>query len=440
MFRVCIRYRFPIALPSNATRSFSGSSNEPHYDVVVVGGGIVGAATARELAGRHPHLTLAVLEKEKSVGVHQSGHNSGVIHAGIYYKPGSLKAKLCVEGMHMAYEYCDQEGIPYRKCGKLIVAVDDSELDRLDELHERSKRNNVPDVVMLDAAQIKEIAPNFRGVRALWSPHTGIVDWGLVTEHYARNFVDRGGTIHTDAEVLGFESNKGDYPVRINMKNKSVVCRYVLTCGGLQSDRLAKLTGCSSEPRILPFRGEYLLLCPEKSHLVTTNIYPVPDPRFPFLGVHFTPRMNGDIWLGPNAILALKREGYKWSDISIKDTWEALTFRGFQRLAIKFVSFGLKEVMRSAFPRLQVAKLQEYMPDITAADIRRGPAGVRAQALNADGSLEDDFVFSRGDGVKDADQVASRVLHCRNAPSPGATSSLAIAKMIADKCREEFVL
>ncbi|KAF2367717.1 FAD dependent oxidoreductase [Trinorchestia longiramus] len=440
MLRAIARGRFQQIVPYGIERCFGTSANEPHYDVVVVGGGIVGTATARELAGRHPHLSLAVLEKEKTLGVHQSGHNSGVIHAGIYYKPGSLKAKLCVEGMHLAYEYCDQEGIPYRKCGKLIVAVDDTELGRLADLHERAKRNNVPDLVMLDAAQIREIAPHCRGVRALWSPHTGIVDWGLVTEHYARNFKDRGGIIHTQAEVIGFQANKGDYPVRINLKDKSVVCRYVLTCGGLQSDRLAKLTGCSSEPRILPFRGEYLLLRPEKKHLVPTNIYPVPDPRFPFLGVHFTPRMNGDIWLGPNAILALKREGYRWRDISFRDTWEALSYRGFQRLALQFVSFGIKEVMRSAFPRLQVAKLQEYIPEITASDIKRGPSGVRAQALNADGSLEDDFVFSRGDGIRDADNVASRVLHCRNAPSPGATSSLAIAKMIADKCREEFKL
>lgn len=420
------------------------TTSEPHYDVVVVGGGIVGTATARELAGRHPHLSLAVLEKEKAVGLHQSGHNSGVIHAGIYYKPGSLKAKLCVEGMHLAYEYLEEEGIPYRKCGKLIVAVDASELGRLDDLHERAKLNNVPDMVMLDGQQIKEIEPYCQGVRALWSPWTGIVDWELVTHHYARNFEDRGGKIHTDAEVLSFEENHGDYPVRIKTKNKSIVCRYVLTCGGLHSDRLARLTGCSSEPRILPFRGEYLLLRKEKQYLVKTNIYPVPDPRFPFLGVHFTPRMNGDIWLGPNAILALKREGYTWGDISFRDTWEAVSFRGFQRLALKFVTFGMKEVMRSAFPRLQVAKLQQYIPEITAADISRGPAGVRAQALNADGSLEDDFVFSRGDDSGDtgceSGHVASRVLHCRNAPSPGATSSLAIARMIADKCREEFAL
>jgi len=416
-------------------------STEPHFDVVVVGGGIVGAATARELSGRHPHLSLAIVEKESRMGAHQSGHNSGVIHAGIFYKPGSLKAKLCVAGMHQSYSYLESEGIPYKKSGKLIVAVEERELENLAELHRRAQLNNVPEILMLDAKQIREIEPHCKGLAALWSPWTGIVDWGLVTQHFATNFTDRGGKIFLNSEVVKFESNSGEYPVRIRTKDSSIVCRYVLTCAGLQSDRMAVLTGCSANPRILPFRGEYLLLHPSKRHLVKTNIYPVPDPRFPFLGVHFTPRMNGDIWLGPSALLAFKREGYSWFDVSPKDLWDAFTYGGFQRFAFRFLGFGLNEMARSVFPRLQVRQLQRYIPELSAADVTRGPAGVRAQALNLDGSLEDDFVFSRAEERADMPgSVASRVLHCRNCPSPAATSSLAISKMIADRFSEEFHL
>jgi len=408
--------------------------------VVIVGGGIVGAATARELAGRHPHLSLAILEKEPELGYHQSGHNSGVIHAGIFYKPGSLKAKLCVQGMHMSYSYLEQEGIPYKKSGKLIVAVEEKELENLEELHRRATLNNVPEILMVDSKQIQEIEPHCTGgLRALWSPWTGIVDWGLVTQHFGQNFRDRGGDVHLNSEVLGFEpTHQADFPVRIRTKDKSIVCRYVLTCAGLQSDRVATLTGCDPNPKILPFRGEYLLLKREKSHLVKTNIYPVPDPRFPFLGVHFTPRMNGDIWLGPSALLAFKREGYTWFDISARDLMDAFGYRGFQKFAFKFLVFGMTEMVRSAFPSLQVKQLQRYIPELRASDVTRGPSGVRAQALNYDGSLEDDFVFSRGS--VDQGTVAERVLHCRNCPSPAATSSLAIAQMIADRCTEEFRL
>lgn len=425
-------------------RYFSAIKNGSSYDIVVVGGGIVGMATARELQLRYPKYKCAVLEKEKTLGEHQSGHNSGVLHAGIYYKPGTLKARLCVEGMKLAYEYCDAKNIPYRKCGKLIVATNKIEVERLMDLYDRALKNKCPDIKIIERKEIKKYEPYCEGIRALWSPHTGIVDWGLVTRHYGKDFKEKGGVIYNDFLVTDFleepdssKSKDNQYPIRVAGKNdKFVRARYVLTCGGLHSDRLAEKSGCSKEPRIIPFRGEYLLLNPDKCHLIKGNIYPVPDPRFPFLGVHFTPRMDGSVWLGPNAILAFKREGYRWGDIDFSDLFDALKYPGFQRLAIKYASFGTKEMIRSAFIGLQLNELRKYIPQITAKDIKRGPTGVRAQAVASDGSLVDDFVFdSAGKGL-----LAKRVLHCRNAPSPGATSSLSIAKMIADKMAKQMDL
>jgi len=453
----------PSSQPILFRRSFSERSDDQKFDVVIVGGGIVGMATAKELISRHPNLQFAVLEKENDLGsqvstqsssklycfeiiaMHQSGHNSGVVHAGIYYKPGSLKAKLCVEGLHLAYKYFDEKSIPYKKCGKLVVAVDEKELPRLADLHKRALQNGCPDLQLIEGEQIKEIEPHCRGLKALWSPHTGIVDWGLVTQHYGKDFTSLGGHIHLNFQVDGFhsvpESNKSTSSCDGNLirvsgtRGQSVRCRYVLGCAGLQSDRLAELSGCPREPRIVPFRGEYLLLNPQKAHLVRGNIYPVPDPRFPFLGVHFTPRMDGSVWLGPNAVLALKREGYRWRDIDLRDLADSLRFRGFQKLAVKYATFGLNEMLSSAFIRLRVKELQKYIPQVESSDIVRGPAGVRAQALDVDGNLVDDFIFDVGSG-----EVGERVLHCRNAPSPAATSSLAIAKMIADEVDKRFHL
>ncbi|XP_067624612.1 L-2-hydroxyglutarate dehydrogenase, mitochondrial [Eurosta solidaginis] len=417
------------------------SRQSDDYDLVVVGGGIVGAASAREILLRHPHLRVALLEKEHKLAMHQSGHNSGVIHAGIYYKPGSLKAKLCVEGMHLAYDYLNERKIPCKKVGKLIVATSDDEVERLMELYERGQKNLCPDLKLIDGSQIQEIEPHCEGVKAIHSPHTGIVDWGLVTQYFAEDIKKAGGVVHLNFNVSKFvettDSDSDKYPVTIRGARgyQQVRTRYVLTCAGLQSDKLAELTGCSRDPRIIPFRGEYLLLAKEKQHLVRGNIYPVPDPNLPFLGVHFTPRMDGSVWLGPNAVLAFKREGYTWCDVNLFELFDAVRHPGFVKMASRHMKFGLSEMIKSLFIRLHTKQLQKYIPEIDEFDISNGPAGVRAQAMDSYGNLVDDFVFDKGEGDS---ALARQVLHCRNAPSPGATSSLAIAKMIADKLETEF--
>ncbi|KAM4543290.1 L-2-hydroxyglutarate dehydrogenase, mitochondrial [Odontesthes bonariensis] len=415
------------------------------YDVAVVGAGIVGLAAARELILRHPSLSFILLEKEKELASHQSGHNSGVIHSGIYYTPGSLKARLCVRGATLAYEYCEKKGIPYKRCGKLIVAVEQEEIPRLKALYERGMKNNVRDLSVVDAKGIQEREPYCRGIMALDSPYTGIVDWRMVALRYGTDFEEAGGKVVTEYEVSDIstvkespaESTEGmKYPIAVrDKKGDEVRCRYVLTCGGLYSDRLSQISGCSPEPRIVPFRGDYLVLKPEKHYLVKGNIYPVPDPRFPFLGVHFTPRMDGSVWLGPNAVLAFKREGYNVYDFNAQDFADALSFRGLQRLIMRNVTYGIGEMYRGVFIGAQVKILQKYIPELSLSDVLRGPAGVRAQALDRDGNLVDDFVFDGGVG-----DVGSRVLHVRNAPSPAATSSLAIAEMIADEVEKRFTL
>ncbi|XP_077416664.1 L-2-hydroxyglutarate dehydrogenase, mitochondrial [Vanacampus margaritifer] len=414
-------------------------------DVAVVGAGIVGLATARELILRHPTLTFTLLEKEKELSAHQSGHNSGVIHSGIYYTPGSLKARLCVRGAALAYDYCDKKQIPYKKCGKLIVALEQEEIPRLKALYERGQKNNVPGLSIVDAKGIREREPYCKGVMALDSPNTGIVDWRQVALQYGKDFEEAGGKVVTQYEVsdiaMATESPAGGadglkYPIAIkDKKGNELRCRYVLTCGGLYSDRLSQISGCSREPRIVPFRGDYLVLKPDKHYLVKGNIYPVPDPRFPFLGVHFTPRMDGSIWLGPNAVLAFKREGYKIYDFNVRDLADALSFRGLQKLVLKNISYGVGEMYRGIFIGAQVKLLQKYIPELSRSDVLRGPAGVRAQALDRDGNLVDDFVFDGGVG-----DLGSRVLHVRNAPSPAATSSLAIGEMVADEVESRFAL
>uniref|UniRef100_A0A8B9UCL9 L-2-hydroxyglutarate dehydrogenase, mitochondrial n=2 Tax=Anas TaxID=8835 RepID=A0A8B9UCL9_9AVES len=415
------------------------------FDVAVVGAGIVGLASARELVLRHPELAFAVLEKEKELAHHQSGHNSGVIHSGIYYTPGSLKAKLCVQGAALCYEYCDQKGIPYKQCGKLIVAVEQDEIPRLKALYERGLQNNVRGLKLIGSKEIQAKEPFCRGLMALDSPYTGIVNYKQVAESYAEDFQEAGGTILTDFEVTGMEMAKESssestdglkYPVIVrNSKGEEIYCRHIVTCAGLYSDRLSEISGCSPEPRIVPFRGDYLVLKPEKCYMVKGNIYPVPNPRFPFLGFHFTPRMDGSVWLGPNAVLAFKREGYKLFDFSTTDFFDAVLYSGLWKLVLRNLSYGLNEIYRACFLSAQVKELQKFIPEVTVNDVLRGPSGVRAQALDSDGNLVDDFVFDGGTG-----DIGSRILHVRNAPSPAATSSLAIAKMIADEVKRRFEL
>ncbi|XP_030922076.1 L-2-hydroxyglutarate dehydrogenase, mitochondrial [Geospiza fortis] len=399
------------------------------FDVAVVGAGIVGLATARELLQRHPSLALAVLEKEQEPAHHQSGHNSGVIHSGIYYTPGSLKAKLCVQGAALCYKYCDQKGIPYKQCGKLIVAVEQDEIPRLKALYERGLQNNVPGLKLIGAKEIQEKEPFCRGLMALDSPYTGIVDYKQVAQSYARDFQEAGGTILTDFEVTAMEMAKE------SSAESEDGLKYPVIVRSKKSDRLAQISGCSPQPRIVPFRGDYLVLKPEKSYLVKGNIYPVPNPRFPFLGFHFTPRMDGSVWLGPNAVLAFKREGYKLLDFSPGDFLDAVTYSGLWKLVLRNVSYGLGELYRAFSLSAQVRQLQRFIPEVTTNDVLRGPSGVRAQALDSEGNLVDDFVFDGGSGA-----VGSRILHVRNAPSPAATSSLAIAAAIADEAQRRFQL
>ncbi|KAL9952047.1 hypothetical protein ACROYT_G039247 [Oculina patagonica] len=422
-------------------------ATQASYDLVIVGGGIVGLGTARELILRHPTLKLAVVEKENELSVHQSGKNSGVVHCGIYYTPGSLKAKLCVEGLDLTYKYCDEKNIPYKKCGKIIVAVEKKELPQLEKLYQRGLENGVKDLKILDSKEIKEVEPYCEGLSAILSPNTGILDWAEVAKSYGDDFKKAGGDIYTGYEVTDFtcspESSQSQekeaghtHPVTVHGKNVSPIsCRYVVTCGGLYSDRLAEKSGCKKDPRIVPFRGEYLKLKDEKSYLVNGNIYPVPDPNFPFLGVHFTPRIDGSVWLGPNAVLAFAREGYKLTDVNVKDLIDALGYRGLRKLMFQYFTFGVGEYYRGIIKSAQVKQLQRYVPSLKVEDVEKGPAGVRAQAMDRDGNLVDDFVFDGGSG-----DIGSRVLHVRNAPSPGATSSLAIAKMVAEKVQDRFHL
>ncbi|XP_065832745.1 L-2-hydroxyglutarate dehydrogenase, mitochondrial-like [Oscarella lobularis] len=415
-----------------SSKRWISAKSSRHFDLIVVGGGIVGLATARELLLRHKNHSVALLEKEKRLAAHQTGHNSGVIHSGIYYTPGSLKAKLCVEGMDLIYKYCNENDVPYKKCGKIIVAVEESELPRLDALYERALQNRVKGVCMIDGKSIKDIEPLCKGLKAIHSPETGIIDYGQLARSFGRTFEDLGGKIFTETEVVNFSQNQDS--VCVHAKDGSTFSgRHVITCGGLQADQLATLSGGKRDPQIVPFRGEYLVLKPGKRHLIKGNIYPVPDPRFPFLGVHFTPRMDGNVWLGPNAVLAFAREGYKFWNIKWADLKSALLYSGFRNLAAKHLSFGMKEFFRSALLAAQIVQLQKYVPDLQIDDVTRGPAGVRAQALSPDGSLVDDFIFDSGSG-----ELESRVLHVRNAPSPAATSSLAIAKMIAKEAEEKF--
>ncbi|CAF3059695.1 unnamed protein product [Rotaria socialis] len=408
-------------------------------DCLIVGGGIVGVAVARHLQATFSHLKCLLVEKENTLAKHQTGHNSGVIHAGIYYKTGSLKAKLCIAGLKRTYEYCDTNHIPYKKCGKLIVAVERDQLGRLENIYRQAIQNGVQDVKLLDSNQIRELEPNCRGIQAIHSPHTGIVDYGLLCRHFGKSFEQLGGRIALNFEAEKFlSSGDATYPILVKSKtNSTFLSRYVITCGGLQADQLAIACGGSKNPTIVPFRGDYLVLKSNRDELkINGNIYPVPDPRFPFLGVHFTPRMDGSIWLGPNAVLSMKREGYGLFDISIKDTVDLALNGGLRKLAWKNMSYGINEMRRAYSLSATVRELQKFVPSVTVNDVERGPSGIRAQALSDDGNLVEDFVFE----TVNTGDLKDLILHVRNAPSPAATSSIPIADMIVAKAKECFNL
>jgi L-2-hydroxyglutarate oxidase len=391
-------------------------------DVAVVGGGLIGLATAMALAGQGRQVT--VLEAEERLAVHQSGHNSGVIHSGIYYKPGSLKATLCAAGARALYRLCAEEGIAHERCGKLIVATRPDELPRLDELERRGAANGLAGVRRLGPEEIREVEPHAVGIAALHVPETGIADYPAVARAYARRIEAAGGRVATGVRLTGV---RRDGPGLIAETSRgALACALLVNCAGLQSDRVARLCGAAPDVRIFPFRGEYYDLVPERRSLVRGLIYPVPDPRFPFLGVHLTRRVDGSIEAGPNAVLALKREGYRWRDISLRDAAAIAAWPGFWHLAARYGGIGVYEVRRSLSKGLFVRDLQRLVPAIAAADVHRAGSGVRAQALDARGGLIDDFRIVRSE----------RAIHVLNAPSPGATASMPIGERIAAMAAE----
>ena len=397
-------------------------------DVFVIGGGIVGLATALEITRKLPTMNVHLVEKEEHVARHQSGHNSGVIHSGIYYKPGSLKAKLCVEGAAAMVAFCREYGIQHNVCGKVIVATIEDELPRLQTLFERAQVNGLSGVRILSPAEIQELEPHCSGIRGLHIPSTGIADYVAVCEKLAELITQNGGRVSTSTEVERFV--RRDKETIIETGKGAFQARFVINCAGLHSDRVSRLAGGRQDIAIVPFRGEYYDLVPEREYLVKSLIYPVPDPRFPFLGAHFTQRIHGGVDAGPNAVLALAREGYRWSQVSIRDTAETLTFPGFWRLAGKYWRYGAGEVYRSLSKSAFVRALQRLVPEIQNTDLVADGSGVRAQALRADGSLVDDFHFER----------VTNMLHVYNVPSPAATASLAIGRAIAAMAQKEFAL
>lgn len=386
----------------------------------VVGGGIIGTAVARELLRRRPGLGLDLLEAEPTLAAHQTGRNSGVVHAGLYYPPGSLKATLCRRGVGLLREYCAENGLPFRAVGKVLVAVTPAQVPRLDAIAERARANGVPDIRLLDPLALAAVEPHVVGLAGLHSPSTAITDYGAVTRRLAADVAELGGTVRTSCPVLGLRSVGTAVAVRLTDGEH----RYdqVVLCAGVGVDRLAAAAGDDPEPRLVPFRGEYHLLRPGAERLVRGLVYPVPDPRYPFLGVHLTPRVDGAVLVGPNALLAGARDGYTWGRVSPWDLVDTVARPGFVRFAAQHWRTGVTEMLGSLSTRRFVTGARAMVPELTAADLRPGTAGIRAQALDRDGTLVDDFRLTR----------TGPVLAVRNAPSPAATSSLAIAEHVVD--------
>jgi 2-hydroxyglutarate dehydrogenase len=385
-----------------------------------VGGGILGLAVARELIMRNPQASVCVLEREQRLAAHQSGHSSGVIHAGIYYRPGSLKARLCVQGARELYEYCASREIPHERCGKVILATASHELGRLAELERRGRSNGVRGLRRIAGAELARVEPHASGIEALHSPDTGIVDFGAVANAYARDVAEAGGTIVAGCEIDGVHSSSR--ALHLRCASGAIEAGHAIFCAGAWADRLARASGASDDPRIVPFRGAYLRLAPERRHLVRSLIYPVPDPSLPFLGTHLSRRIDGEVLIGPTALIAGARDAYSLATVRRADLIDTLAWPGTWRMLGRWWQTGVTELHHAASRASLVRAAARYVPELRTADVQPGPAGVRAQALGRDGRLLDDFVFS----------VTERALHVRNAPSPGATASLAIARHVAD--------
>ncbi len=401
----------------------SGLGTEPprECDAVVIGGGILGLAAARELASRHDGLRVSVLEREPRLAAHQTGRTSGVIHAGIYYRPGSLKARLCVQGARELYAYCEEHGIRTERSGKVIVATRESELGGLSELERRGTENGVPGLRRIGPDELRAIEPHARGIAALHSPATGIVDFAEVAASFAKDLEASGGAVVVGCQVAALRA--GGSSIAVDHARGTTRARVAVACAGAWSDRLAVACGAPSEPRVVPFRGAYLRLRPGRRDLVRSNIYPVPDPDLPFLGMHLTRRIDGEVLLGPSALLVGARDAYRLGRVRVRDLGQSLGWPGTWRLAGRFWRTGWTELRAAASRRAFVRELRRFVPELRGDDVLPGPAGIRAQAVARDGSLVDDFVVHR----------TERAVHVRNAPSPAATSSLALARLIADQ-------
>ena len=397
------------------------------YDVAIIGGGIIGLSTAMQLLeDRFPGWKIAVMEKDDELATHQTGHNSGVIHSGIYYRPDSHKSRFCVAGKERLLRFCDENEIEYEKCGKVIVATDQSELGRLDDLYDRGVANGVEGLEKIGPERLREIEPHVSGIAALWAPTTGIIDYRQVAMAYAMRFQNAGGHIFTGAPVTRVEKSSGG--LTLEAGSDALRARHVINCAGLYADEIATMMGESIDVRIIPFRGEYYTLKPDSQGLVSGLIYPVPDPRFPFLGVHYTRNIKGYVEAGPNAVMAFSREGYRKRDLDIGESWKSISYGGFWKMTKKHWKTGLSEMNRSYRKSVFVHDLQKLIPEITSGDLAPGGSGVRAQAVSRTGFILDDFSIIQG----------REAVHVLNAPSPGATSSLAIGEHIAALAAESF--
>jgi len=397
-------------------------------DVAVIGGGVIGTATAMALLERHPGLSVTVLEKEDRLAAHQTGHNSGVIHSGLYYKPGSLKARTCTSGREALYSFCAEHGIVHERCGKVVIATSNAEIPALDALEQRGRDNGLTGLERLDGRGLRHYEPHAAGVAGLFVPQTGIVDYAAVTVAYGDVIRSRGGRVLTSCYVERVTRQQGGFV--LGTAQGELPCRFLINCAGLQSDRLARLCGIATDVGIIPFRGEYYQVAPSRRGLVKNLIYPVPDPAFPFLGVHFTRMTAGGLEAGPNAVLAFKREGYGRFSFSLRDTLEMVMSAGFRNLARRYWRVGVQEYRRSFSRKMFVRDLRRLGPELRGEDVRPGGAGVRAQAVDREGHLLDDFCLVDGDGM----------IHVLNAPSPAATASISIGRSIADHAAELFTL